>query len=139
MLYDATPSGNNIVGEITSLGDIETTSSELLISFKSDCGVTNKGFQAVVEFVEKPTDKKINTSDIEQKTESFTYEPTTANEETMYSPTTTPTYHHNLPTFKIKQKYIVLETTTQQSNSSADTYGGKSFSTITLYYHSFMH
>jgi len=123
LLYDATPSGNNIVGEITSLGDIETTSSELLISFKSDCGVTNKGFQVVVEFVEKPTDKKINTSDIEQKTESFTYEPTTANEETTYSPTTTPTYHHNVPTFKVKQKYIVIETTTQQSNSSADTYG----------------
>ena len=56
MLYDATHSGNNIVGEITSLGEIETTSNELLISFKSDCDVTNKGFQAVVEFVEKSSE-----------------------------------------------------------------------------------
>ena len=35
------------------MGEIKTSSSELMVSFKSDCEITNKGFQAVVEFVEK--------------------------------------------------------------------------------------
>jgi len=129
LLYDASPSGNNLFGEITSLGEIETTSSELLISFKSDCEVTNKGFEAVVEFVEKPVDKKIQTSDIEQRTENFTNETTTANKETTNSPTTTPTYHHKLPTFKVTQKPKVLETTTQQIDI-ADTYGGNTYEEV---------
>ena len=138
LLYDASPSGNNLVGEITSMGEIETTSSELLISFKSDCDVTNKGFQAVVEFVEKPINKKIQTSDIEQRTENSTNETTTTSEETNHSPTTATTYHHKLPTFKVTQKPKVLETTTQQIDI-ADTYGGKLLLTILLYLHSFMH
>jgi len=122
LLYDATLSGHNLVGEIASLGEIETTSSELLISFKSDCDVTNKGFEAVVELVEKPTDKKIYTLDIEQNTENSTHETTTANKETTNTSITTPTYHHKLLTFKITQEPKVLETTTQLSDS-AEVYG----------------
>ena len=53
LLYDASNGGNNLVGEITSLGEIATSSSELLVVFKSDCDVTNKGFQAIVEFNER--------------------------------------------------------------------------------------
>ena len=62
LLYDATADGNNLIGEITSLGEFETSSSELLISFKSDCDVTEKGFQAVVEFVKNSAEMKINSS-----------------------------------------------------------------------------
>ena len=86
LLYDASPSGNNLFGEITSLGEIETTSNELLISFKSDCDVTNKGFQAVVEFVEKPS--KSNES-LETISTPEYKEITTAKTTKNYSTTTT--------------------------------------------------
>ena len=76
-MYDATLSGNKLVGEITSLGEIETTSSELLISFKSDCEVTNKGFKAFVKFVKKSSEKSLDvkttsTPEITENTETTT-------------------------------------------------------------------
>ena len=56
LLYDATTNENNIIGEITSLGEIETSTSELLVVFKSDCHVTDKGFEIVVEIIKQPTE-----------------------------------------------------------------------------------
>ena len=89
-MYDATLSGHNLVGEIASLGEIETTSSELLISFKSDCDVTNKGFQAVVEFVEKSTESNEDVETLSAPDYELDYtEITTAKTTTTYYPSTT--------------------------------------------------
>ena len=88
LLYDATLSGNKLIGEITSLGEIETTSSELLVSFKSDCEFTKKGFQASVEFVKKSSEKSLdfNTTSTQKITEHT--ETTTATTKTTNHPTT---------------------------------------------------
>ena len=85
LLYDATPDGNNLIGEITSLGEFKTSTSELLIFFKSDCDVTNQGFQAVVEFVKKSAEIKNNNSKTittSTKTKTKTMQKTTTKAET---------------------------------------------------------
>ena len=74
------------------MGEIATSSSELLVVFKSDCEVTNKGFQAIVEFDERivPTTTSIYVPTIEDttniQTSTTTYVPTT--EQTAVIPTT---------------------------------------------------
>jgi len=95
LLYDATNGGNSLVGEITSLGEFATTSSELILVFKSDCEVTGKGFQAIVEFSERviPT-----TASYVPTTEQTTIIPTSASnyvpttEQTTIIPTSTSNY-----------------------------------------------
>ena len=94
LLYDATLSGSNLVGEITSLGEIETSTSELMVSFKSDCEVTNKGFQAFVKFVEKSSDSNKNLKTISEP-EITEYLETTTAITTMNYPTTTTTLGQN--------------------------------------------
>ena len=94
LLYDATFSGNNLVGEITSLGEIETTSSELLIYFKSDCDVTNKGFEATVEFVEKSSENKEDLETISTQKKDVYTETTTTITTTNY-PTTATIFSQN--------------------------------------------
>ena len=97
LLYDATNGGNSLVGEITSLGEFATTSSELILVFKSDCEVTGKGFQAIVEFSERvvPT-----TASYVPTTEQTTIIPTSTSN---YVPTTEPTTEittDSIPGFK---------------------------------------
>ena len=111
MLYDASPSGNNLVGEITSMGEIETTSSELIVSFKSDCEVTNKGFQAFVQFVEKSSESNedleaINTPEITE------YTKTTTLITTSYYPTATTTLGKNTEytETKLYDKVLLIKT-----------------------------
>ena len=72
------------------MGEIATSSSELLVVFKSDCEVTNKGFQAIVEFSERivPTSSYVPTIEdtTNIRTSTTTYVPTT--EQTAVIPTT---------------------------------------------------
>ena len=70
MLYDASNGENSLVGEITSLGEIATSSSELLLVFRSDCEVTNKGFQANIEFNERIVSKTVYVPNTKVSTES---------------------------------------------------------------------
>ena len=111
MLYDATKGENNLVGEITSLGEIETSTSELMVSFKSDCEVTNKGFEAFVQFVEKSSESNedleaINTPEITE------YTKTTTVITTSYYPTATTTLGQNTDYTEIKlyDKVLLIKT-----------------------------
>ena len=118
-MYDATLSGHNLVGEIASLGEIETTSSELLISFKSDCDVTNKGFQAVVEFVEKSPESNenvetLNTPDYEPDYKEIT----TAKTTTTYYPSTTTGQKIDYTETKLYGKVFLIKTNNLSKVSS---------------------
>ena len=103
LLYDATLSRKNLVGEITSLGEIETTSSELLISFKSDCEVTNKGFKAFVKFVKKSSEKSLDVKTTSTPEITDYKEPTTAT--TRNHPTTKTSYSTTATTLAPKYDY----------------------------------
>jgi len=121
LLYDATLSGSNLVGEITSLGEIETSTSELMVSFKSDCEVTNKGFEAFVQFVEKSSDsnKKLKTISEPEITENL--ETTTAITTTNY-PTTTTTLAQKSDHIETKQyAYEIIRTTSSQESTTEAT------------------
>ena len=145
MLYDATLGGNNLVGEINSLGEIETSSSELLISFKSDCDITNKGFQAFVEINKKSTDNnddlkaKVNQNKTENTYDKlitsrdnniFSLHNITNFKKTTYPQTSTSSYSHTVEDFdKTKtESFTILETTsfitTQKDNVKEIQLGG---------------
>ena len=118
------------MGEISKLGEIETSSSELLISFKSDCDVTNKGFQAVVQFVEKSIESNevLETKVKQSKTEDTYNELVTtrgrnSNKEATYPQTSTTSYPltiQDLDETKTKSLPVLrttsFGTTTQQIN-----------------------
>ena len=145
LLYDATLGGNNLVGEINSLGEIETSSSELLISFKSDCDITNKGFQAFVEINKKSTDNnddlkaKVNQNKTENTYDKlitsrdnniFSLHNITSFKKTTYPQTSTSSYSHTVEDLdKTKtESFTILETTsfktTQKDNVKEIQLGG---------------